>query len=333
MVNTLEVLTRDCGSKRWVRDPENSIPLIVIQEEGGRIFVRAQVRHFSVSTLWKDEKEVDLGFQRYPIKAIPHRQRQGNKSVVKNETDGVDIKVYVWRCAQWNAAVEAVKLGGGVNEVQASMEFVGNVRKEKTSAARLPQGTTIRPGESHFVEIPHAGSIFSPRKATVSIVTESHTDEDGYSTRLETQLMLRARMMLTVTLPVGADGNVVGHPIASDSGGVLHQIMRLIQNEVNSEPRSLRSPGTNTEAMSSIETTRPVDEDANASEMSEEGESDADRTSPATNDTDRDGSTPSMRMSQPKGIGEVGLFMLFGGCVGAGIAFFLVLLTFVTERY
>lgn len=325
---------RDCGSKRWIRDPASSLPLIVIQDEHGKIFVRAQVRHFSSRALWKgDEEELNLGFQRYRVQDIPPRQRRGHKSVIKNETTGVAIKVFAWRCAQWNAAIESVTMGGGVKEVEANLEVAGNLSKTITCAARLPQGATILPGESQFIEVPHAGSVLSPRKVAVSIVTKSYTDEDGYSTRMEAQLFLRHRKMLTVTLPVDANGNVAGHPIASESGGVLHQIVRVIQNQVNAgRPGFSRSLSINTGATTITASNSTIDDDATTS--GGEGESVSAFSAPSTTEEmDGEEDTRTERSPQPLGIDQVGLVLFGWGCVGLGVALGWVLFALGAERY
>ncbi|CAM9988318.1 unnamed protein product [Ectocarpus sp. 12 AP-2014] len=146
------------------------------------------------------------------------------------------------RMSQWNAALESVKAGAGVEGFQANFEFTGDVRQNVNPAALVPQMVTIPSGHSHWIEVPRVGAGFrSSRKAVVMIVTEFNDESDGKRMRLEAVEHLRSRTMLTVTLRVSEEGKVIGSPVASEAGGILSQLMRAIQNQVNATPNNAPS--------------------------------------------------------------------------------------------
>eukprot|EP00903_Cladosiphon_okamuranus_P010680 g10097.t1 len=263
-----EVLTKDCSSKPWVRDPERSIPLEIVKDDLGKIYVRAQVRHFSLWGFFKKKESLDFGRQGYKDDLIPWHQRRRHRSLIKNDNDGnVNILVYVMRMSQWSAAVESATVGAGVDGFGGSIELSGGVRKQVNPAAGLPQGATIQPGHSHWVEIPRVGTGFwSCRKAVVAIVTtESNGGDGGGRMRLEAMLHVRCKTMVTVKLPV-VNGKVDAPPIASGDGGVLPLLMRVILNHANAVSsgspssaitKAIRSRGSETNsAMGSGPTTR-----------------------------------------------------------------------------
>lgn len=258
-----QVLTKNCDSDGWVRDPESSIPLEVVKDDQGRIYVRAQVRHFCSWGCWK-RKRLDFGPQLYHTEKIPWPQRKMHQSVIKNNTPGVDIYVYAMQLSQWSAALESVKAGAGAEGFEANFEFAGDVHEEVNAAALIPQMVTIPSGHSHWFEIPRVGAgVWSSRKAAVVIVTESSDERDGRKMRMEAMEHLRSRTMLTVTLRV-ENGKVIGSPCAAESGGILSQVNRVIQNQVNASPSEPPPSATNTEARSRSETNSVANETGSA---------------------------------------------------------------------
>lgn len=230
-----QVLTRDCDSDAWGRDHESSIPLEVVKDDQGRIYVRAQVRHFCFWSCWK-RKKLDFGLQMYYTQTIPWSQRKRHQSVIKNNTPGVDIHAYAMQLSQWNAALESVKAGAGAEGFEANFEITGDVNQDVSPAAMIPQMVTIPSGHSHWFEIPRVGAgMLSSRKAAVVIVTESSDERDGRRMRMEAMEHLRSSTMLTVTLRV-ENGKVIGSPCAAESGGILSQVNRVIQNQANAIP-------------------------------------------------------------------------------------------------
>eukprot|EP00752_Nemacystus_decipiens_P012608 g11166.t2 len=256
-----EVLTRGCDSDSWARDPEYSKPPEIVKDDQGRVYVRVQVRHFSFWSCWK---KIDIGPQIYHTQDIPWPQRRMHQSLIKNKTPGVDIHVYAMQLSQWSAALESVKAGAGAEGINANFELGGDLHEEVNPAALIPQMVTIPPGYSHWFEIPRVGAgITSSRKAAVVIVTESSDERDGRKMRMEAMEHLRSGTMLTVTLRVDENGRVIGSPCAAESGGILSQVFRVIQNQANSIP-SKPPPSTNTEARSRSETYSVVNEAGSA---------------------------------------------------------------------
>eukprot|EP00903_Cladosiphon_okamuranus_P016594 g15307.t1 len=255
-----EVLTRACDSDTWVRDPESSIPLEVVKGDWGRVYVRARVRHFCFWGCWK-RKRLDFGPQLYHTQKIPWSQRKTHRSLIKNNTPGVDIHVYAMQMSQWSAALESVKAGAGAEGFEANFEITGDVHEEVNPVALIPQMVTIPSGHSHWFEIPRVGGgVWSSRKAAVVIVTETSDEKDGRRMRMEAMEHLRSRTMLTVTLRV-ENGRVIGSPCAAESGGILSQVNRVIQNQVSATSGGGGRPSsTNTEARSRSETNSVVNE-------------------------------------------------------------------------
>ena len=309
-----QVLTRGCDSDQWVRDPESSKPPEIVKDDQGRIYVRAQVRHFSFWGCFK-RKKLDFGPQLYHTQKIPWSQRKMHQSVIKNCTPGVDIHVYAMQLSQWSAALESVKAGAGAEGIEANFEFGGDVHEEVNPAALIPQMVTIPSGHSHWFEIPRVGAgILSSRKAAVVIVTESSDERDGRRMRMEAMEHLRSRTMLTVTLRV-ENGRVIGSPCAAESGGILSQVNRVIQNQANAMPRG-PPPSTNTEARSRSETNSVVNDTASAaSSASTAGGATVSGTrssgerlvgSPAMADSDCEESSPGTAVAGGAANGEAG---------------------------
>ncbi|CAM9294783.1 unnamed protein product [Ectocarpus sp. 6 AP-2014] len=242
-----EILIKDSHSERWVRDPETSIPLEIVQDNQGKVYVRAHVRHFSCWGLFKT-KPLVFGPEQYHTQTIPWAQRRRNQSVIKNNTPGgVDIHIYAMRMSQWSAALESVKAGAGIEGFQANFEIAGDVHENVNPAALVPQMVTIPSGHSHWIEVPRVGAGFrSSRKAVVIIVTESNHESNGTRIRMEAVEHLRSKTMLTVTLRVSEEGKVIGSPAAAESGGILSQVMRVIQNQVNATPHNPPSTAART---------------------------------------------------------------------------------------
>lgn len=183
VAGTLEeqVLTKGCDSKDWIRDPESSIPLEIVKDAQGRIYVRAQVRHFSRWSFW--EKDLDAGDQMYATESISWSNRRRHQSLIKNCTDDdVTIYAFAMRMARWDVAFESFKAGAGAGDAQGTLEVVGSMHKKITAAALLPQMVAIPSGNSHWFEIPRVGTT-SSRKAVVAIVTESNDEKDGQRLR------------------------------------------------------------------------------------------------------------------------------------------------------
>lgn len=198
-----QVLTKDCSSNRWVRDPERSTPLEIVKDEQGKIYVRAQVHHFCRWSLFKKKKLLDMGKEEHKQERIPREQRRRHQSVIKNGTDGnVDIHVYAMRMSQWSAAVESAAAGASVEGIAGgNVEFSGSLRKQVNAAALLPQMVTIRPGHSHWFKIPRVGTgLISSRKAVMAIVTTEPDDreQDGQSMRYERDCLA---LSFTLCLP------------------------------------------------------------------------------------------------------------------------------------
>ncbi|CAM9496122.1 unnamed protein product, partial [Hapterophycus canaliculatus] len=231
-----EILTKDRRSKRWVRDPEGAIPLQIVKDDQGQTYVRAHIQHFSIWGLWK-QQELDLGPQVYRETKLPWTQRRKHQSVIKNITSNdISIHVYAMRMSQWEAALESVKAGGGVEGFQAEFELAGGVQKNFHAIAKIPQMMTIPSGNSQWLEIPRVGTgLWSSRKAAVVIVTEENAETGGRVMRMEAVVHLRSEMLLEVNLPI-KNGKVSGSPAAAESGGILSQVMRVIQNQANALP-------------------------------------------------------------------------------------------------
>eukprot|EP00752_Nemacystus_decipiens_P002384 g2250.t1 len=243
-----EVVTRDCSSNDWIRDPEDSTPLEIVQDDHGNIYVRAQIRHFC---FWRFLKKLDFGDQCIETVRIPWTQQRRHQSIVKNETAGnVDIQVYAMRVSQWDAVVESATAGVGVEGVGVNIELSGRLSKQVHAAAMLPQMATIKPKKSHWFEIPRVGTgLLNSRKAVMFIVTTEPNSGDGKKRmRLEATIHVRCKTMVTVKLPVATNGDP---PIASEEGGTLDLLMRVIRNYANATPRSSPQQANNTEAGSS----------------------------------------------------------------------------------
>eukprot|EP00752_Nemacystus_decipiens_P003353 g3101.t1 len=229
-----EVLTKELDPDIWARDRENSKPPEIIKDEQGRVYVRARVRHFSFWGLWK-RKNLDFGPQLYHRQKIPFSQRKMHMSLIKNSTPGVDIHVFAMRKSQWSA-LKAVKAKAGAEGVEATIEYGTDVHEEVNPAILLPQMVTIPSGHSHWFEIPRVGAgILSSRKVVVVICTEYTDERDGRTMRMEAMEHLRGQTMLTVRLRV-ENGRVIGPHCAAESGGILSQVNRVIQNQYNAMP-------------------------------------------------------------------------------------------------
>ena len=183
IVRQKQVLTKDCSSNIWVRDPEHSNPLEIVKDIQGKIYVRAQVHHFSCWSLFQKQTPVDLGNQKFKQERIPRMQQKRHQSVIKNDRDGgVTIHVYAMRMSQWSAALESADVEASVASVAGGhVRLGGGVRRQDAAAASMPQMVTIEPGGSHWLEIPRIGTgLWSSRKAVVAIVTaEEPVHDDG----------------------------------------------------------------------------------------------------------------------------------------------------------
>lgn len=197
-----QVLTRDCSSKDWVRDPESSIPLEVVKDDHGRIYVRAQVRHFSLWGFLK--KDLDAGNQMYQMEPISWWESRKHQSLIKNCTpDDVTIHAYAMPMSQWNAALESFKLGVGAEGLGVNAEADGRAGKEANPATSLPQMVPIPSDYSHWFEIPRVGTgVRSSRKAVVAIVTESNDERDGQRLRYDVEAVALPTMTLNWCVPV-----------------------------------------------------------------------------------------------------------------------------------
>lgn len=233
-----QVLTKEDEEGEWVRDPESRAAPLEVIREGGHIYVRVSVRHFSWFSLWKKKQIAPQTFEQESVPIIQRRRRQ---SLIQNDTEGVDIQVYVMRMSQWIASLESAKASIGSEHIGVTGEVTGNVTATHTNVALVPQLCTIQPGYSQWFEIPRSGTrILSGRKAAVCIVTQ--VNRGGQNTlRVEGIVQLRSKMRLTVKLPV-ENGQVLGTPAASGPGGILLQVMRIINNTANAANALTRTP-------------------------------------------------------------------------------------------
>lgn len=312
-----QVLTKNSDADTWARDPESSIPLEVVKDDQGLIYVRARVRHFSFWGCWK-RKRLEFGPQVYHTEKIPWPQRRRHQSVIKNNTPGVDIHVYAMQLSQWSAALESVKAGAGAEGFNASFEVGGDVHEDVNPAALIPQMVTIPSGYSHWFEIPRVGAgVWSSRKAAVVIVTESSDEKDGRRMRMEAMEHLRSRTMLTVTLPVDQNGKVIGSPCAAESGGILSQVNRVIQNQANATPGGPPPSSANTEASSRSETHSVVNDTGSAVSSASTAGGAVSGTessgalltgSPAIEDSDRDESPPGTAVAVAAGDADIKVY-------------------------
>ncbi len=233
-----QVLVKQCDSDHWVRDPECSIPLRVVKDDKGNIYVRAQVRHFTIFGFFMKSDPIKFP---YLEEKLPWGHRRGHSSIVTNNTDGVPIHVYAMRMSQWKVAMKAVEGGAGVKGVEAHFHLDGTAHKEEHAAAKVPQMVTLAgDGSSHRLEVSRVGTgLRHRRKVVVVIATEStETDENGRrKVRVEAMIHLRSNTRLTVTLPA-KDGQVQGASAAEGSGGICSQVTAIIQNIVNAKPAS-----------------------------------------------------------------------------------------------
>ncbi|CAN0230267.1 unnamed protein product [Ectocarpus fasciculatus] len=146
------------------------------------------------------------------------------------------------RMSQWSAALQSVKAGAGVEAFKWNFGFNGDIHENVNPATLVPQMVTIPPEHCHWIEVPRVGAgVRSSRKTVVFIVTESNDENDGRRMRLEADIHLRSKTMLKVKLRVSEEGKVIGSPAASESGGILSQVLRLIQNQVNADPHNAPS--------------------------------------------------------------------------------------------
>lgn len=179
-----QVLTRDCDSDTWARDPESSVPLEIVKDDQGRIYVRAQVRHFSIWSFWKKD-DLGEGDQTFKMDSISWRNRRRHRSLIKNDTpDDVTIYAYALRMSQWDVTLKSFGVGVGAQGMEANAQVDGNAHHQINAAALVPQMVPIHSGKSHWFEIPRVGAgVWSSRKAMVAIVTESNDDTDGQRLR------------------------------------------------------------------------------------------------------------------------------------------------------
>ncbi|CAN0402181.1 unnamed protein product [Pylaiella littoralis] len=267
-----EVLTKKCGSNLWIRDPEGSAPLKIVKDNQGQIYVRAEIRHFSS---WGLFKKIDLAPEEFAQHKLPWMQRRTHQSVIVNRTPrDVHIYAYVVPLSQWNASVKSVHTGVGVSEIQTSFDFSGDVHQEVHPQAKIPQMARISSGRSHSFEVPRVGAgVRSSRKAVVAIATYFDGVNGVPKMRLEAVVHLRSRMALTVTLDVDEEGKIKGSPVAEETGGILSQLMRAIENEANATPPSSarnadgRSPAAESGGIPS-QSERAIQSNANSTPLS-----------------------------------------------------------------
>lgn len=227
-----QVLTRDCRSKAWVRDPERSTPLKIVKDGRGRVYVRAEIWHFSI---WGLGKKINIYPEEFLQQKLPWVQRQRHRSVITNKTPhNVGIYVYVMRWSQWTTSVNHLHAGVGVGKIEASFDFSGAIHEDINPAAKFPQMAPIKSKGSHWVDIPRVGAgIRSSRKAVVAIFTCSKDGNDVTKIRLEAIVHLPSRTSLTVNLDVDEEGKVKSSPVAEESGGILSLLVTLMQNQAN----------------------------------------------------------------------------------------------------
>lgn len=153
-----QVLTEDSNSKGWVRDPESrSVPLEIVKDEQGRIYVRAQVRHFCWWIFCRRDR-LDKGKELYKTESIPFMDRRWHQSHVTNSTPhDITIHAFAWRMSQWDAAVESVKAGAGPEGTGVRAEVAGRLQKQVHAPALLPQMVPIPSGHSQWLEISRVG--------------------------------------------------------------------------------------------------------------------------------------------------------------------------------
>lgn len=235
----------------------------------GRIYVRAEIWHFSI---WGLGKKINIYPEEFMQQTLPWVQRKRHRSVITNETPhNVRIYVYVMRSSQWTTSVDSLHAGIGVGEVQARLDFSGDIHEDINPAAKFPQMAPIKSKGSHWVDIPREGAgIRSSRKAVVAIFTSFKDGNDVTKIRLEALVHLPSKTSLTVTLDVDEEGKVRSSPVAEESGGILSLLMSLMQNQANATlPSSTPTAGgrSRSEANTNMSVTSSEQDGSNANEQ------------------------------------------------------------------
>lgn len=218
---------------QWVRDPESRATSLKVVKEGDQLYVRVSVYDFSWFSLWK---KMEIAPQIFKQESAPlfgvHRPHQ---ILVINDTEEVDIHVYIVEMSQLNASLESIKNSVGAESVEVDGEGVENVPATSTNVALAPELCTIGPGERHWLVIPRcrAGKLPRTQSTPVCIFTQTVDGVKGSPRmRMEGLVQLGRKKQLTVKLPV-EHGRVLGTPAASEPGGVLSQILRVVNNMEN----------------------------------------------------------------------------------------------------
>lgn len=233
VVTDQKVLVQHHDSGEWVRHLESCAAALEVIQEDGHIYIRAKIHGSFWVSIWK---KINSTSEDYKMEPIPFPQRRRYQSLVQNETKGVSIQVYVMQLSQWSAALNSIKTGSAVEELNAALTFCSRFNFKKYDVDMIPQFVSIPPGRSHWFEIPRCGTkLCSKRKAAVCIVTETVDIDGGTRVRMEAMVPLGKNKRLLVDLPV-ENGRVRRMPAASGSGGVLSQAMRVLSNQAHALP-------------------------------------------------------------------------------------------------
>lgn len=186
--------------------------------------MRAQIEHFCCFGFFR---RIDLGHpQMFEQRVLPLQQRQWNRSLIVNDTSGVDIYVYTLRIAQAKTVMRTqASISSGGLGADASVGLSLSRIRELLPAGLAPQCTIIPSGNSQWFHIPKCGCF--RRKACVIIVTATPQE-----IRTEAILELPCHRLLTVRMRA-AGGRVLGRPAAN--GGLLASLVTRT-HEANFSP-------------------------------------------------------------------------------------------------
>ncbi|CAB1118430.1 unnamed protein product [Ectocarpus sp. CCAP 1310/34] len=208
-------------------------------------------------TVWssnRNKKPLELAFGPRMVNSerIPLGQRRRHKSVIRNNSNGEGIRVFVMNMSTWSAGLESINARAGAG-------FESNVDHKFYPPASIgsaelcvPQMVVIPPGHSHWFEIPRAtgGSFFS-RKAMVVIASEGEDPK----MQLQAVVLLRSSTLLTVSLGFSRTrGKVVvdtltrENLISHDKANEQHSSLQADRSGTETAPASTCDTASNGES-------------------------------------------------------------------------------------
>lgn len=150
--------------------------------------------------------------------------------MVQNETRDTDVHVYVTDSSHWNADLESAMARGGAEGFKATFACSGDSPPKVVDTALFSQCATIPPGHSHWFETARQG--MGKRSRQTSTVCIATTADNAHQMRVKAVVALGSNRRLMVTLPV-ENGRVSDNPIALDSGGMLSQVVGVMNYQPN----------------------------------------------------------------------------------------------------